>query len=46
VELSAEQAARLQRDAGKFASRALRGAIEVMGAVTRVVFVCPRNTKS
>jgi hypothetical protein len=46
VELSAEQAARLQRDAGKFASRALRGTVEAMGTVARVVFVCPRNTKS
>jgi hypothetical protein len=46
VELSAEQVARLQRDAGKFASRALRGAIEAMGTVARVIFVCPRNKKA
>jgi hypothetical protein len=46
VELSAEQAVRLQRDAGKFASRALRGAIEAMGAVARVSFVCPRSAKA
>jgi len=46
VELSAEQAVRLQRDAGKFASRALRGTIEAMGAVARVIFVCPRNKKA
>jgi hypothetical protein len=46
VELSAEQAASLQRNAAKFASRALRGAIETMGAVARVVFVCPRTAES
>jgi hypothetical protein len=45
VELNGEQVARLQNDAAKFASRALRGAIEGMGAVARVVFVCPRNAK-
>ena len=43
VELSAEQAASLQRNAAKFAPRSLRGAIETMGAVARVVFVCPRT---
>lgn len=42
VELSDEQAARLQRNAGKCASRALRGAVEAVGLVARVVFVCPR----
>jgi hypothetical protein len=42
VELSAEQAAKLQRNVEKFASRPLRGAIETLGAVARVVFVCPR----
>jgi hypothetical protein len=42
VELNAEQAARSQRDAAKLAPRPLRGAIETLGAVARVVFVCPR----
>jgi hypothetical protein len=42
VELSEEQNVRLQRDATKFASRALRGAIESLGAIARVSFVCPR----
>ena len=42
IELNAEQAARLQRDAAKFAPRPLRGAIETLGPVARVVFVCPR----
>jgi hypothetical protein len=46
VELSAEEVARLQRDAAKFASRPIRGAIESMGAVARVVFVCPQIAKS
>jgi hypothetical protein len=46
VELSAEQAARLQCDAAKFASRPIRGAIEAMGAMARVTFVCPRNKKA
>jgi hypothetical protein len=43
VELSAEQSANLQRNAAKFASRALRGAVEAVGVVSRVVFVCPRD---
>jgi hypothetical protein len=43
VDLSAEQAADLQRDAAKFASRPLRGAVEALGTVARIVFVCPRN---
>ena len=43
VELSDERAASLQRNAGKFASRALRGAVEAVGPVARVVFVCPRD---
>jgi hypothetical protein len=42
VELSAEQAASLRRNAAKFASRALRGAVETMGEVARIAFVCPR----
>jgi hypothetical protein len=42
VELNAEQNARLQLDAGKFASRAMRGTIESLGAIARVSFVCPR----
>jgi len=42
VELSTEQAASLLRDAAKFASRSLRGAIEAHGPVPRMVFVCPR----
>ena len=46
VELSAERVARLQRDAAKFASRPIRGAIEPLGALARVVFVCPRSSKS
>jgi hypothetical protein len=44
VELSPEQAANLQKNAVKFAPRSLRGAIETMGVVARVVFVCPRNS--
>jgi hypothetical protein len=43
VELSDEQAASLLRNAGKFASRALRGAVEAVGPVARMVFVCPRD---
>ncbi len=43
VELSAEEAASLQRNAAKFASRAQRGAIETLGAVARVLYVCPRT---
>lgn len=46
IELNAEQAASLQRDAAKFASRPIRGAIESLGAVARVVFVCPRVSSS
>jgi hypothetical protein len=46
IKLSVEQAARLQRDAAKFASRTLRGAIETLGAVSRVVLVCPRVSGS
>jgi hypothetical protein len=42
IELSAEQTARLQRDAAKFAPRSLRGATEALGAAARIVFVCPR----
>jgi hypothetical protein len=43
VELSAEQAANLKKNVAKFASRPLRGAIETLGAVARVAFVCPRT---
>jgi hypothetical protein len=43
VELSVEQAASLQKNVAKLAPRSLRGAIETMGAVARVVFVCPRT---
>jgi hypothetical protein len=43
AELRAEQTANLQRNVAKFASRAQRGAIEMLGAVARVVFVCPRT---
>ena len=43
VELNAEQSANLQRNAGKFASRALRRAVEAVGPVSRIVFVCPRG---
>lgn len=46
LELSAEQSSRLQRDAAKFASRSLRGAIEALGGVARVVFVCPRIART
>jgi hypothetical protein len=46
LELSAEQVARLQNDAVKFASRPIRGAVEALGVVARVVFVCPRATKA
>jgi hypothetical protein len=46
VELSAGQAASLQRNAGKFASRSLRGVIETLGAVARVVFISPRDRSS
>jgi hypothetical protein len=46
VELNAEQAASLQKNAAKLAPRSLRGAIETLGAVARVIFVCPRITKS
>lgn len=46
VKLSAEQTASVQRNATKFASRALRGPIETLGAVARVVFVCPRTADS
>jgi hypothetical protein len=46
VELTAEQSASLQRNAAKFASRVLRGSIETLGAVARIVFVCPRVTNS
>jgi hypothetical protein len=43
VELNPEQSANLQRNAAKFASRALRGAVEAVGTVARIVFVCPRS---
>jgi len=43
IELSAEQAAGLQRDAAKFASRLLRGAVDVLGTAAGAVFVCPRK---
>jgi hypothetical protein len=43
AELSAEQATNLQRNAAKFGSRVQRGAIETLGAVARVVFVCRRE---
>jgi hypothetical protein len=43
VELSAEDAANLRRNTEKFASRSQRGAIETLGEVARVVFVCPRS---
>lgn len=43
VELNAEQSANLQRNAEKFGSRALRGAVETVGTVLRMVFVCPRD---
>jgi len=43
VELSVDQAANLQKNVAKLAPRPLRGAIETMGAVARVVFVCPRT---
>jgi len=46
LELNAERAASLQRDAAKFASRPIRGAIESLGAVARVIFVCPRIAKA
>jgi len=46
AELTAEQSASLQRSAAKLASRALRGPIETLGAVARVVFVCPRGSGS
>jgi hypothetical protein len=46
VELSAEQAASLQRNVAKFAPRAMRGAIETLGEVARVTFVCPRTAES
>jgi hypothetical protein len=42
VELNAEQAASLQKNAAKLASRALRRPIERLGTVARVVFLCPR----
>jgi hypothetical protein len=45
VELNAEQAASLQRNAAKFASRAQRGGIEILGAAARVNFVCPRSAE-
>ena len=43
VELNAEQSANLRRNAEKFGSRALRGAVEAVGTVLRMVFVCPRD---
>jgi hypothetical protein len=46
VELSAEQAANLQKNGTKLAPRPLRGVIETVGMVARVVFVCPRNSTS
>ncbi len=46
VELSAETCASLQKNAAKLAPRAMRGSIETLGAVARVVFVCPRITNS
>lgn len=42
VELAAEQTAKLQSNAVKLASRALRGSLETFGTVARLVFVCPR----
>jgi hypothetical protein len=34
----------LQRDAARLAPRALRGALEALGAPVRLIFVCPRNS--
>lgn len=42
LELSSEQSAALQRDAGHLAPRNLRPAIEALGVLPRIVFVSPR----
>lgn len=44
VDFSVEEAAILQRNSVRLAPRALRSALEALGAPARAIFVCPRDS--
>jgi hypothetical protein len=44
VELSAEQASSLQRDAARLAPRPVRASLDLLEPIARLTFVVPRNT--